>query len=75
MTLPSESRIASYQRLLVLNQVLASTLDLLTLLDLIVNAARDITRTEATSILLLYERRTGNMGEQQIGILLEALPF
>ncbi len=60
MTLSAESRIVSYQRLLVLSQVLASTLDLLALLDLIVNAARDLTRTEATSILLL-DAKTGQL--------------
>ncbi len=60
MTLSPESRIASYQRLLVLSQVLASTLDLLALLDLIVNAARDLTHTEATSILLL-DAKTGQL--------------
>src|SRR5512139_3106708 len=60
MTLSSEERFASYQRLLVLNQVLASTLDLLALLDLIVTAARDLPRTEATSILLL-DNKTGDL--------------
>ncbi len=60
MTLSSQERLTSYQRLLVLNQVLASTLDLLALLDLIVNAARDLTRTEATSILLL-DAKTGQL--------------
>src|SRR5512139_2073130 len=60
MTLSSEERFASYQRLLVLNQVLASTLDLLALLDLIVTAARDLPRTEATSILLL-DAKTGQL--------------
>jgi signal transduction histidine kinase len=39
---------------------LTSTLDLLALLDLIVNAARDLTRTEATSILLL-DQKTGQL--------------
>ena len=72
MTLSPESRIASYQRLLILSQVLASTLDLFALLDLIVNAARDLTRTEATSILLLdaksgqlyFEAVTGSKSEE-----------
>jgi signal transduction histidine kinase len=66
------SRLESYQRLLVLSQVLASTLDLFALLDLIVNAARDLTHTEATSILLLdhktgdlyFEAATGNKSEE-----------
>jgi signal transduction histidine kinase len=56
----SEARLESYRRLLSLSQVLTSTLDLLELLDLIVNAARDLTRTEATSILLL-DARTGDL--------------
>ena len=56
----SNSRLESYQRLLVLSQILASTLDLFTLLDLIVNAARDLTHSEATSILLL-DHKTGDL--------------
>lgn len=56
----SEARLESYRRLLSLSQVLTSTLDLLELLDLIVNAARDLTRTEATSILLL-DAKTGDL--------------
>jgi signal transduction histidine kinase len=44
----------------VLSQVLASTLDLFTLLDLIVNAARDLTHSEATSILLV-DHKTGDL--------------
>ena len=55
-----EARLESYQRLLSLSQVLTSTLDLLELLDLIVNAARDLTRTEATYILLL-DAKTGDL--------------
>jgi signal transduction histidine kinase len=55
-----EARLDSYQRLLSLSQVLTSTLDLLELLDLIVNAARDLTQTEATSILLL-DAKTGDL--------------
>ena len=55
-----EERLDSYRRLLVISQVLASTLDLFTLLDLIVNAARDLTRSEATSILLL-DNKTGDL--------------
>jgi len=55
-----EERLESYKRLLVISQVLASTLDLFTLLELIVHAARDLTRTEATSILLL-DNQTGEL--------------
>ena len=58
--LTSEERLESHQRLLAISQVLTSTLDLFTLLDLIVNAARDLTRTEATSILLL-DNKTGDL--------------
>ena len=58
--LTSEERTESYRRLLVISQVLTSTLDLFTLLDLIVNAARDLTRTEATSILLV-DNKTGDL--------------
>lgn len=58
--LTPEERLESYRRLLVISQVLASTLELFTLLDLIVNAARDLTRTEATSILLL-DNKTGDL--------------
>ena len=55
-----ETRLDSYKRLLVISQVLTSTLELFTLLDLIVNAARDLTRSEATSILLL-DNKTGDL--------------
>jgi signal transduction histidine kinase len=55
-----EERLESYRRLLAISQVLTSTLDLFTLLELIVNAARDLTRTEATSILLL-DNKTGDL--------------
>ena len=55
-----EEQLDSYRRLLDISQVLASTLDLFTLLDLIVNAARDLTRCEATSILLL-DNKTGDL--------------
>jgi signal transduction histidine kinase len=58
--LTPEERLESYRRLLVISQVLTSTLDLFTLLDLIVNAARDLTRCEATSILLL-DNKTGDL--------------
>ncbi len=58
--LTPEERLESYRRLLVISQVLTSTLDLFTLLDLIVNAARDLTRSEATSILLL-DNKTGDL--------------
>ncbi len=55
-----ENPLGSYRRLLEISQVLASTLDLFTLLDLIVNAARDLTHTEATSILLI-DNHTGDL--------------
>lgn len=58
--LTPEERLESYRRLLAISQDLTSTLDLCTLLDVIVNAARDLTRTEATSILLL-DRKTGDL--------------
>ncbi len=58
--LTPEERLESYRRLLAISQVLTSTLDLFALLDLIVNAARDLTRTEATSILLL-DNKTGDL--------------
>jgi signal transduction histidine kinase len=58
--LTPEERLESYRRLLIISQVLTSTLELFTLLDLIVNAARDLTRTEATSILLL-DNKTGDL--------------
>jgi signal transduction histidine kinase len=67
-----EMRLESYKRLLTLSQVIASTLDLVTLLDLIVNAARELTNTEATSILLVdnktgqlyFEAASGSKGEE-----------
>lgn len=58
--LTTDSRLDSYKRLLVISQVLASTLELFALLDLIVNAARDLTHTEATSILLI-DNKTGDL--------------
>src|SRR5512136_1229282 len=48
-----QNRIAHLEALLVLSRVLTSTLDLPTLLDLIVNSARELTDSEASSILLL----------------------
>ncbi len=70
--LTPEERFESYRRLLVISQILTSTLDLFALLDLIVNAARDLTRSEATSILLLdnktgelyFEAATGSKSEE-----------
>ena len=70
--LTPDERLESYRRLLVISQVLTSTLELFTLLDLIVNAARDLTRSEATSILLLdnktgelyFEAATGSKSEE-----------
>lgn len=62
MTSPTlaDRRLETYRRLLTISQTLTSTLDLLTLLDVIVNAARDLTDTEATSILLL-DQKTGQL--------------
>jgi signal transduction histidine kinase len=81
--LTPEERLESYRRLLVISQVLASTLELFTLLDLIVNATRDLTRTEATSILLLdnktgelyFEAVTGSKSEEikRIAVPLDSL--
>jgi len=56
----TESRLDSYRRLLEISQVLTSTLELFTLLDLIATAARDLTRSEATSILLI-DNKTGDL--------------
>ncbi len=57
MTEPSlvelRNRLDRLESLLVLSRVLTSTLDLPTLLDLIVNSARELTDSEASSILLL----------------------
>jgi signal transduction histidine kinase len=58
--LTTESRLDSYRRLLEISQVLTSTLELFTLLDLIATAARDLTRSEATSILLI-DNKTGDL--------------
>ena len=55
-----ESRLECYQRLLTIGQTLASTFDLPTLLDLIVNAAAELTDTEAASILL-HDPKTGDL--------------
>jgi K+-sensing histidine kinase KdpD len=48
-----QNRIAHLEALLVVSRVLTSTLDLPTLLELIVNSARELTDSEASSILLL----------------------
>jgi signal transduction histidine kinase len=57
MTEPSlvelQNRLDRLESLLVLSRVLTSTLDLPTLLDLIVNSARELTDSEASSLLLL----------------------
>ena len=57
MTEPSlaelQNRLDRLESLLVLSRVLTSTLDLPTLQDLIVNSARELTDSEASSILLL----------------------
>jgi signal transduction histidine kinase len=55
-----QSRLANYQRLLTLSRILTSTLNLYELLDLIVHAAQDLTKTEATSILLI-DAKTGDL--------------
>jgi signal transduction histidine kinase len=55
-----QSRLENYQRLLTLSRILTSTLNLYELLDLIVRAAQDLTRTEATSILLI-DTKTGDL--------------
>ena len=49
----TQNRLLRLELLLALSRVLTSTLDLPTLLDLIVNSARETTDSEATSILLL----------------------
>lgn len=53
-------RVARAEALIVLSRVLTSTLNLPTLLTLITNAARDITHTEASSILLL-DKKSGEL--------------
>jgi len=67
-----QTRLARFRRVLELSRVLNSTLDLTTLLDLIINAAREITETEASSILLTdaktgelyFEAATGTKSEE-----------
>ena len=67
-----EARLARFQRVLELSRILNSTLDLETLLTLIIEAAREITRTEASSILLTdaktgelyFEAATGTKSEE-----------
>jgi K+-sensing histidine kinase KdpD len=51
-----QNRLAQLETLLVLSRVLSSTLDLPTLLDLIVNSGREMTDCEACSLLLLDSR-------------------
>ena len=55
-----KTRLARFQRVLDLSQVLNSTLDLSALLELIIRAAREITATEASSILLT-DLKTGDL--------------
>ncbi|HLF28870.1 MAG TPA: GAF domain-containing sensor histidine kinase [Anaerolineae bacterium] len=65
-------RLSRFRRVLELSRVLNSTLDLTALLNLIVNAAREITGTEASSILLTdpktgdlyFEAATGTKSEE-----------
>jgi len=67
-----QTRLARFRRVLELSRVLNSTLDLTTLLELIINAAREITETEASSILLTdaktgelyFEAATGTKSEE-----------
>ncbi|HKZ87202.1 MAG TPA: GAF domain-containing sensor histidine kinase [Anaerolineae bacterium] len=67
-----ETRLARFRRVLDLSRILNSTLDLVTLLTLIIEAAREITRTEAASILLTdpktgdlyFEAATGTKSEE-----------
>jgi len=67
-----ETRLARFRRVLELSRILNSTLDLVTLLTLIIEAAREITRTEASSILLTdpktgdlyFEAATGTKSEE-----------
>ncbi len=72
-------RLERYQRLLTISQILNSTLDLKELLDQIVRAAMDLTRTEATSILLV-DQKTGDLffeaasGSQSDAVKREIVP-
>ena len=67
-----ETRLTRFRRVLELSRILNSTLDLEALLTLIIEAAREITRTEASSILLTdpksgdlyFEAATGTKSEQ-----------
>jgi len=54
------SRIASYERLLEISRSLSATLDLTLLLDQIVEAARQLTHSQASSILLV-DKRSGDL--------------
>lgn len=53
-----EERIAVLERMVKVSQIITSTLDLRHLLSIIVEAAKELTKTEAASILLL-DRNTG----------------
>jgi len=67
-----QARLARFRRVLELGRVLNSTLDLPELLDQVVSAAREITTTEASSILLTdpktgelyFEAATGTKSEE-----------
>ncbi len=67
-----QTRLGRFRRVLELSHILNSTLDLPSLLDLIVRAARELTETEASSILLtdlktgelFFEAATGTKSEE-----------
>lgn len=72
-------RLERYQRLLTISQILNSTLDLKELLDQIVRAAKDLTHSEATSILLV-DQKMGDLffeaasGSQSDAVKRESVP-
>jgi signal transduction histidine kinase len=74
-----QSRLERYQRLLTVSQILNSTLNLKELLEQIVHAAKDLTYTEATSILLV-DPQTGDLffeaasGSQSDAVKRESVP-
>ena len=71
-TIELQTRLTRFRRVLELSHVLNSTLDLPSLLDLIIRAARELTETEASSILLtdsktgelFFEAATGTKSEE-----------
>jgi signal transduction histidine kinase len=67
------SRLARFERVLEVSRVINSTLDLPALLELIIDAARELTETEASSILLT-DPKTGELYfEAATGIKSEAV--